>query len=142
MAGTSLISSEELTMILKILAALALGGVVGIEREFSHKPAGLRTHILVCMGSCLFVAIWMDLGNMDSAARVAAAIATGLGFVGAGNIMAEKTGAIHGITTAASIWIAGAIGVCVALEKYFLAAAVALLTVAVLRWVKHEKKIK
>ena len=142
MAGTSLISSEELTMILKILAALALGGVVGIEREFSHKPAGLRTHILVCMGSCLFVAIWMDLGNMDSAARVAAAIATGLGFVGAGNIMAEKTGAIHGITTAASIWIAGAIGVCVALEKYFLAAAVALLTVAVLRWVIYEKEIK
>jgi len=142
MAGMFSISNEEWIMVVKLLVALALGGVIGIEREFSHRPAGWRTHILVCMGSCLFVAIWMDIGNMDSTARVAAAIATGLGFIGAGNIMAERMGVVHGITTAASIWITGAIGICVALGNYFLATVAAVLTVIVLRLTKYEKKMK
>lgn len=129
-----LFSNQESIMILKLLIALLLGALVGIEREFRHKPAGLRTHILVCMGSCLFVSVWIDMIgiSMDSAARLAAGVATGLGFIGAGNIMAERTGTVHGLTTAATIWMVGAIGVCTALGGYALATIASIITVIVL----------
>ncbi|MDD5502410.1 MAG: MgtC/SapB family protein [Candidatus Thermoplasmatota archaeon] len=142
-------SSEDVIAILKLFIAAALGAIVGLEREYRHKPAGLRTHILVCIASCLFVTIGSGFYTTpDSFARMAAAIATGLGFIGAGNIFvstqAEKTGdhPVQGLTTAASIWMVGAIGVCVGMGKYFLAVVASLLTVSTLLWISWDIKIE
>jgi putative Mg2+ transporter-C (MgtC) family protein len=109
---------------LKILIAVALGGLIGIEREWSKHPAGLRTHMLVCLGSTTFMLIGFYASEIigDSAAvidptRMAAGIVTGIGFLGAGAIMKEGVN-VRGLTTAASIWVVAAIGLCVAVELY------------------------
>jgi putative Mg2+ transporter-C (MgtC) family protein len=87
--------------------AVLLGGVIGIEREITHKPAGLRTHMLVCLGSCLFTIISVHEFNVDPA-KLAAGIVTGIGFIGAGAIIAERERVV-GITTAASLWVTAAL---------------------------------
>ena len=89
-----------------LLLAVALGGVVGIERERIHKPAGLRTHMLVCLGSCLFTIISTSFSTTP--AQIAAGIVAGIGFIGAGTIWAEKD-KVQGITTAASLWATAAV---------------------------------
>src|SRR5262245_41989283 len=84
--------------------AFMCGGIVGIERERQEKPAGLRTVVLICIGSAVFTAVSMShvLGGREPA-RVAAQIVTGVGFLGAGSIMRERFG-IRGLTTAATVW--------------------------------------
>ncbi|MBI2661578.1 MgtC/SapB family protein [Candidatus Woesearchaeota archaeon] len=89
----------------EILARLGLaviaGGLIGLEREIVHKPAGIRTHMLVCLGSALFILVAVQ-EMPDESARVMAGIATGIGFLGAGTIFMAKN-AVHGLTTAASM---------------------------------------
>lgn len=88
-------------------AAVLAGGMVGLEREFANKPAGLRTNMMICVGSCLFAIMSLRIGLDES--RIAAQIVSGVGFIGAGAIM--KIGShITGITTAATIWLVAAIG--------------------------------
>lgn len=99
-------------MIIRLILALALGGLVGWEREIYHKPAGFRTHILVCMGACLFTMLSIYFYHFlhgSDPARIASGIVTGIGFLGAGAILHEP-GGIKGLTTAASIWVVSAIG--------------------------------
>ena len=81
-----------------LLLAVALGAIVGIEREHAHRPAGLRTHMLVCLGACLYTVISIDFSTTPS--QIAAGIIAGIGFIGAGTIWAEKD-RVQGITTAA-----------------------------------------
>ena len=101
---------SELTDVMRLVIAAFLGGVVGLERQQRHKSAGLRTHILVSLGSCLVMVISIKiytgvqgLTNADPA-RLAAQVVSGIGFLGAGTIMKEGL-TIKGLTTAASLWV-------------------------------------
>ena len=124
-------------MIVRLLLAVVLGILVGVEREISHRPAGLRTHALVSLGACLFTIISIDYFDMDPA-RVAAGIVTGIGFIGAGSIIAEK-GRVQGITTAASLWCVAAIGLATGAGAYVLAVVSTVLVFGIL-WLKRAEK--
>lgn len=92
-------------------AAVLAGAMVGLEREWANKPAGLRTNLLICVGSCLFSIISREAGGPDPT-RIAAQIVSGVGFIGAGAIL--RMGAhITGVTTAATIWLVAAIGMAI-----------------------------
>ena len=124
----------ELEAGLRLLLAAVLGGVIGFQRERAKKPAGLRTHILICMGSALFtvVSVLGFTGSVDPS-RIAAGVVTGIGFIGAGVIFRGMRGdKVMGITTAASIWITAAIGIAAGVGLYIIASAAALVTLLVL----------
>ena len=118
-----------LETVISLVLAMLFGAIVGVERERTHKPAGLRTHMLVSLGSCLFTIVSVSF-SLDPA-RIAAGIVAGIGFIGAGTIWAEKD-KIKGITTAASLWATGAIGLTTGIGDYPLAAFVALLVLLTL----------
>jgi len=126
--------SPEIEAGLRLLLAAFLGGIIGFQREKANKPAGLRTHILICLGSALFtvVSVLGFTGNVDPS-RIAAGVVTGIGFIGAGVIFRGMRGdKVMGITTAASIWITAAIGIAAGAGLYIIASVVALVTVLVL----------
>jgi putative Mg2+ transporter-C (MgtC) family protein len=132
--------SDELTMVLRILLATVLGGVIGFQRERTGKPAGLRTHMLICIGSTLFtlVSVFAFSGLVDPS-RVAAGIVTGIGFLGAGAIIFRTSdGYIAGLTTAATIWVAAGIGVAVGTGLY-LASVVTTVVVMIILFIPHIK---
>jgi putative Mg2+ transporter-C (MgtC) family protein len=114
---------------LALLLAVALGAIVGVEREISHKPAGLRTHMLVSLGACLFTMMSTLFGAQP--AQVAGGIVAGIGFIGAGTIWAEKD-KVQGITTAASLWATAAIGLTAGIGDYPLAIVVTVLVFIIL----------
>src|SRR5262245_3194893 len=101
----------EAQVVTKVLLSLLLGALIGAEREFLRKPAGLRTNALICLGSTLFtiLSIAIDQTRGDPA-RIAAQIIPGVGFLGAGAIIRDQ-GRIVGLTTAAGIWVVAAIGI-------------------------------
>ena len=118
---------------LSLLIALSLGAAIGLERELSDKAAGLRTNILICVGSCLFSILSREVATGVVGAditRLAAQIITGIGFLGAGAIMREGEH-VTGLTTAATIWVVSAIGVSVGFGHYALGAVTAVLTLIV-----------
>ena len=118
--------------ILRLALAAALGGAIGLEREYHHKPAGLRTNMLIALGSALFSILSVQLGaGAGSPDRVAAQVVTGIGFLGAGAILRSGEN-IHGLTTAATIWVNAAIGMAAGLGSYVIAAGAAALTLIVL----------
>ncbi|MBU1131615.1 MgtC/SapB family protein [Patescibacteria group bacterium] len=126
----------EFDLLLRLFLALVFGGIIGWEREKGHKPAGLRTHMLVGMGSCLFTMVsFLALTGLQNfyldPTRIAAGIVTGIGFLGAGAILQSK-GEVHGLTTAASIWMVAAIGMAVGYGLFILAAGAAILSLLVL----------
>jgi putative Mg2+ transporter-C (MgtC) family protein len=102
-------------IVVRLLAAAILGGVLGIERQYEHKSAGMRTHMLVALGSALFMAAPMLGGvSAEHMTRVIQGIATGIGFVGGGTILKlTDQNEVRGLTTAANIWLAAAVGVAV-----------------------------
>ena len=112
-----------------LVLSIILGAAVGMERERTHKPAGLRTHMLVSLGSCVFTIV--SAGFSADPARIASGIVAGIGFIGAGTIWAEKD-MVKGITTAASLWATAAIGLTVGIADYPLAVAATALVVTVL----------
>lgn len=122
-----------------LLLAVLLGAIVGIEREMIHKPAGLRTHMLVSLGSCLFTIV--SIGFSIDPARIAAGIVAGIGFIGAGTIWAEKD-KVQGITTAASLWATAAIGLTAGVGDYPLAVTVTALVFIILssRYILRKTK--
>jgi putative Mg2+ transporter-C (MgtC) family protein len=124
----------EITIILKILLAAMLGGIIGLERELSHKEAGLRTNILIAIGSALITVLSFKIAALSPGAdpaRLTAQIVSGIGFLGAGAIIQARF-AVHGLTTAATIWTVAAIGIAVGSGFYLLAFLVAILVVIVL----------
>jgi putative Mg2+ transporter-C (MgtC) family protein len=112
-----------------LLLSVALGAIVGIERERAHRPAGLRTHMLVCLGACLFTIMSTSFGGQP--AQVAGGIVAGIGFIGAGTIWGERD-KVKGITTAASLWATAAIGLTVGMGSYPLAIVVTILVFLIL----------
>ena len=115
----------ETDIVLRIVLATVLSSVVGIEREYHHKPAGLRTNVMVGLGSCLFTLvsiraadIFPDLKAIDPT-RIAAQIVTGIGFLGAGTILFEKDrSSVIGLTTAATLWVVAAVGTAIGMGLY------------------------
>jgi putative Mg2+ transporter-C (MgtC) family protein len=117
---------------LRLLLAAALGGAIGLEREYRHKPAGLRTNMLIALGSALFSVMSIDLGAAaGSPDRIAAQVVTGIGFLGAGAILRSGRN-VHGLTTAATIWVNAAIGMAAGLGAYAVATVGAAITLVVL----------
>ena len=116
----------------RLLLAAGLGAALGVEREYRQKPAGLRTNILIAVGSALFtiMSASMSTGGADPG-RIAAQIVTGIGFLGGGAIMRNRD-TVHGMTTAATIWVNAAIGVAAGTGHYSLATFAAALTLVVL----------
>jgi putative Mg2+ transporter-C (MgtC) family protein len=100
-----------------LLIAVLLGGLVGLEREIHAHPAGLRTHILVCVGSCLITLVSVNMGH-GSNDRIAAQVVTGVGFLGAGAIIREGA-SVKGLTTAASIWATAGVGIALGTSPFF-----------------------
>ncbi|MFA5897547.1 MAG: MgtC/SapB family protein [Hyphomicrobium sp.] len=116
----------------RLLLAAGLGAAVGLEREYRQKPAGLRTNILIALGSALFTILSISMGHESGTAdRIAAQIVTGIGFLGGGAIL-RSGNTVHGMTTAATIWVNAAIGVAAGMGQYTLATATAVLTLVVL----------
>ena len=121
-------------VLLRTVTAMLLGGIVGIQRERVGKPAGLRTHMLVCLGTAVVVLACLGGGmNLDGLSRVIQGIVTGIGFVGAGAILKlTDQREIQGLTTAAGLWMTAAIGVAVGLGALGLAVIGTVLTMIVL----------
>lgn len=110
-------------IMLRLLSSVILSGLIGLERQMQRRTAGLRTHILVCLGSCLVMLTSLyifDIYNEKVAldpARIAAGVITGIGFLGAGAILRDQT-EIKGLTTAASLWVVAGIGLAVGCGFY------------------------
>jgi putative Mg2+ transporter-C (MgtC) family protein len=131
----------ELEMVLRLLLATFLGAVVGFQREYSGKEAGLRTNILICLGSALFTVLSIYAFPGSDPSRIAAGIATGIGFIGAGVILHRLGGEVVGLTSAATIWAVAAIGMAAGAGMYYIApAATILVTITLL--LPHLKKPK
>ncbi len=111
---------------LRLLCAMLVGAVVGVEREFTHRPAGLRTHILVALGACVASVmgqmLFIQYGGSSDPARLSAQVITGVGFLGAGTIMKEGV-SVKGLTTAASVWAVACLGIAAGFGYYALALA-------------------
>jgi putative Mg2+ transporter-C (MgtC) family protein len=120
--------------ILRLGGALLIGFLIGLEREISKKPAGLRTHMIISLASALFTMLSFSAAfgvNFADPTRIASQILTGMGFVGAGVIISTG-GHVRGVTTAASLWITAAMGMAMGLGEYILALAAIGLTLLTL----------
>jgi len=116
----------------RLVLATVLGGAIGLEREIRRKPAGLRTNILIALGSAVFSILSVQLGSpAGSPDRIAAQVVTGIGFLGAGAILRSGQN-VRGLTTAATIWVNAAIGMAAGLGSYAVAISGAAITLIVL----------
>ena len=132
-----MISEFDLTT--RILLAVLLGGLLGLERERVDKPAGLRTHILVCLGSCLFTILSFDAFPGSDPSRIAAYVVAGIGFIGAGVIF-QSGKRITGVTTAASLWVTTSIGMAVGVGYYIAGLLTSVISYVILRLGVIEKR--
>ena len=127
----------RLDLLAKLALAVLLGGAVGLERELSGKPAGLRTNILICVGSAMLMDLSVRIGITDTGirvgdpARLAAQVVSGIGFLGAGTIL-QARGTVVGLTTAATIWVVAAIGLTIGAGSFVEASGATLLVASVL----------
>lgn len=120
--------NETAEMVLRLVLAGVLGGLIGAEREYRGKVAGTRTHLLVALGAALMMLVSKHgFGGTGDPGRVAAQIVSGIGFIGAGAIMVDRH-SVHGLTTAAGIWVSAGIGMATAAGMYVLAVATTVLS--------------
>ena len=122
---------EYTEIFLRLILAVVFGGLIGLEREVVHRPAGLRTHMLVSLGSALFVLLTLN-SIPEGVDKIIAGIATGIGFLGAGTIFKAKS-EVHGLTTAASVWVVAAVGLAVGLGYYLMTIIAVVLILIVLQ---------
>lgn len=135
------IESLRLGLLGRLALATLLGGVIGLERELSEKPAGLRTNILICVGAALLMHISREVAAASGSgpadpARIAAQVVSGIGFIGAGTILVAR-GSVVGLTTAATLWVVSAIGLAVGMGAYVEAIGTTVLvavTLVILGW--------
>jgi putative Mg2+ transporter-C (MgtC) family protein len=119
-------------LMMRLLLAAGLGGAIGLEREIHKRPAGLRTNILIAVGSALFTALSIEIARSGGTPdRIAAQIVTGVGFLGAGAIMRSGR-SIHGMTTAATIWVNAAVGMAAGAGEFLMATMTTVITLIVL----------
>src|SRR5205807_6010866 len=137
-------SKQLARVIIRLVAATLFGAIVGIQRESTRKPAGLRTHILVSLATAAFVISCSGVGmSLDGLSRVIQGIVTGIGFIGAGSIL--KLGEQHeirGLTTAASVWMTAAIGVTVGLGNLGIGLMITILALVILALEKLEHQVE
>ena len=134
----------QLGLLLKLGLATLLGGVIGLERDLSGKPAGLRTNILICIGATLFTVVSIHMlpigqGGLD-ASRIPAQIVSGVGFIGAGAILHAR-GSVTGLTSAATIWVVAAIGMALGSGAYVEALGTAVLVMVVLWGLRSVERL-
>lgn len=130
--NTSIIDPASFDFWIKIGATILCGGIIGLERQLRGKPAGIRTSILICLGTQVFIFLGRTLqGENGDAARVLGQVITGIGFIGAGVIMGKKN-IVKGVTSAAIIWILAGIGSAIGLGYIWAAIALTLVTVGIL----------
>jgi len=123
----------EVEMVLRLLIAMGLGAAIGYQRERASKPAGLRTHVLICTGSALFTVVSIyGFGVGIDTSRVAAGVVAGIGFLGAGAIMRRSEGIVEGLTTAATIWAVAAIGLAAGAGLYLVSGVATAIVLGVL----------
>ena len=136
MSTAELAQALQLDLVLRILVGFLLGGALGLEREWRAKPAGLRTHMLVAGGSAMYTvasfALWTSFDVPRDPARIAAQIVVGVGFLGGGAILRSGLSVV-GLTTAATIWVAAAIGMLAGGGGYALAITGTVVSVIILR---------
>lgn len=124
---------DELDLVLRLLIAALMGGIIGYERERAEKPAGFRTHLLVCVGAALFTVVSVyGFSGLADPSRVAAGVVVGIGFLGAGTILRGEKGVV-GLTTAATVWAVAAIGLTVGAGLYLAAVVTAVIVLIALR---------
>ena len=131
-------------VIIRLVAATVLGGIVGIQRQTTRKPAGLRTHMLVSLATAAFVVSCSGAGfSADGLSRVIQGIITGIGFIGAGSILKlSEQHEIRGLTTAASVWMTAAIGVTVGLGSLGIALMLTVLALIILALERFEHRVQ
>ncbi|HZO21521.1 MAG TPA: MgtC/SapB family protein [Steroidobacteraceae bacterium] len=135
--------AQVVRIVIRLLIALLIGSLVGLQRELTHKPAGLRTHMLVSLGTALFIVGALEAGMAhDDLSRVVQGLATGIGFLGGGAILKLTTEReIHGLTTAAGIWMTAAASAAAALGQIAVAligTVLALLVLTAFRKLEKE----
>ncbi|MDF5737582.1 MULTISPECIES: MgtC/SapB family protein [unclassified Nostoc] len=150
MANTYYLATNDwLNISFRLCLALLIGAIIGLERQIRHKPAGLRTHILVSLGSAMFTLIIMQTdgsqSSHDALSRVIQGIAAGVGFLGAGEIVRQSSQQtqqlqIHGLTSAAAIWVSAALGIAAGCGLWQLGLIGAVLTFLVLNVFKRLEK--
>ncbi|WP_334332565.1 MgtC/SapB family protein [Companilactobacillus sp. HBUAS59544] len=145
-----------LNVVVRLLLAVIFSGIIGLDRAYKHRPAGLRTHILVCLGACIIAMIQKNIGfdALEMArqypqykgviraddARLIAQVVSGIGFLGAGTIIVEHH-SIRGLTTAASLWVVACLGLAIGMGDYIIAIVGFLVVYAVLGFLKKIIKI-
>ena len=140
----------DIQILARLLLASLLGGLIGLEREVHGRPAGFRTHLLVSLGSCLFcitsIEFYRIFGNFSGSApvgvdpgRIAAQVVTGIGFLGAGAIIRERA-SVRGLTTAACLWVAAALGIACGVGLFYLAICVTVVALVSLLLLKQVEK--
>ena len=135
------IGPVEIEIVVKLAVSAVLGALIGFEREIHQKPAGMRTHSLVCIGSTLFTILSVSMMGADPS-RIAAGIVTGIGFLGAGMIFRAEN-KVRGLTTAAELWVLAAIGLAVGIGYYFAALVTTLIVIFILipmKYIEREAK--
>lgn len=114
------------SVILRVVLACLIGGIIGAERASKHHVAGLRTYILVCLGSCAAMMTNQFISDSADVARLGAGVVTGIGFLGAGTIMVTSRNQVRGLTTAAALWACGCVGLAIGIGFYTMAIAAAI----------------
>lgn len=143
---------DKYEVVLRLLLAIAIGGGIGYERQFKNRPAGFRTHILVCVGSAIISMIQLSLvqdtinlimqnpklaGALKAdSGRMPSQVITGIGFLGAGTIMHEK-GSVKGLTTAATLWVVGCLGLAIGYGYYWISIISGILVIIILVSLKN-----
>ena len=123
---------DEMITVIRLVLAGVLGGLIGFQREEIGKAAGIRTLALISIGAALFTSLSIFGFNNANPSQVAANVVVGVGFLGAGAIIHREQGVIEGMTTAATIWVAAAIGVAAGTGLYFISVAAAVIVILVL----------
>jgi len=136
------IEPATLLNIVKVVVAMLCGGLIGLERARDQKPAGVRTQMLVAMGSALFMVVSMSMGNRVNVdpTRIAAQVVSGIGFLGAGAIIRER-GSVMGMTTAASIWVTASIGLAIGAGMFLEGIMLTIIAYLVLGWLSRYIKV-
>lgn len=120
---------NEWSISIRLLLALLMGGLIGTERGRHGRAAGMRTHVLVCVGACMTALVGLFVSDISDATRIAAQVISGIGFLGAGTIMIRNQSVVTGLTTAAGVWCTATIGIALGYGFYLAAAIATVITI-------------
>lgn len=122
----------DISFWLRVAASILCGFVIGLERQVRGKPVGIRTSILICMGTMLFIYLGLNINGGVETPRILGQVVTGIGFLGAGVIMTTKEGLVSGVTSASVVWLLAGIGAAIGLESYGVAVVICFVATSIL----------